>query len=230
MTASRKDTRQSGFTLLEMLVALVVLGFLVLGLAQGVRTGLALWAAQNRRMSETGELDSVARVEVMRGSGSTLYGSDAVGGVVNIITEPPPDTELRLRTAVGNFGINQQQAGLVWSDGFQCVRIHNLHGDSRQGMADASSLCAHLPERGGAKIGGVHGDCGRTFRAAVAFMRADAEVFFEGLRNAIRQFLCAHQHIAQSRKCRARARGSGGDLRIRCAYACRSGRATMVKS
>ena len=27
-------------------------------------------------------LDSVARVEVMRGSGSTLYGSDAVGGVV----------------------------------------------------------------------------------------------------------------------------------------------------
>ena len=57
-------------------------------------------------------LDSVARVEVMRGSGSSLYGSDAVGGVVNIITEPPPDTELRLRTAVGNFGINQQQASL----------------------------------------------------------------------------------------------------------------------
>ena len=34
-------------------------------------------------------LESVERVEVLRGSGSTLYGSDAVGGVVNIITEPP---------------------------------------------------------------------------------------------------------------------------------------------
>ena len=53
-------------------------------------------------------LDSVSRIEVMRGSGSTLYGSDAIGGVVNIITEPPPATEFRLRTAVGSDGINQQ--------------------------------------------------------------------------------------------------------------------------
>jgi iron complex outermembrane receptor protein len=34
-------------------------------------------------------LDAVARIEVLRGSGSTLYGSDAIGGVINIITEPP---------------------------------------------------------------------------------------------------------------------------------------------
>jgi len=57
-----KDPGQSGFTLLEILVALAVLGFLVLGLAQGVRTGLTLWAAQTRRVSETAELDAVARV------------------------------------------------------------------------------------------------------------------------------------------------------------------------
>src|SRR5947209_18728325 len=30
-------------------------------------------------------LDSVSRVEILRGSGSTIYGSDAVGGVINII-------------------------------------------------------------------------------------------------------------------------------------------------
>src|ERR1044071_921159 len=30
-------------------------------------------------------LDNVARIEILRGSGSTLYGSDAAGGVVNII-------------------------------------------------------------------------------------------------------------------------------------------------
>jgi iron complex outermembrane receptor protein len=57
-------------------------------------------------------LDSVSRIEVMRGSGSTMYGSDAVGGVVNIVTEPPEGTELRLRTAIGNYGINQQRASL----------------------------------------------------------------------------------------------------------------------
>src|SRR5579863_9100015 len=50
-------------------------------------------------------LDSVARVEVMLGSGSTMYGSDAGGGVINIITEPPGGMELRLRTAAGNYGI-----------------------------------------------------------------------------------------------------------------------------
>jgi iron complex outermembrane receptor protein len=55
-------------------------------------------------------LESADRVEVMRGSGSTLYGADAVGGVVNIITEPPQVTEFRLRTAFGSDGINQQRA------------------------------------------------------------------------------------------------------------------------
>jgi iron complex outermembrane receptor protein len=57
-------------------------------------------------------LESVERVEVMRGSGSALYGSDAVAGVVNIITSPPEVTEFRLRTAVGSDGINQQRASI----------------------------------------------------------------------------------------------------------------------
>jgi iron complex outermembrane recepter protein len=55
-------------------------------------------------------LDAVDRIEVLRGSGSTMYGSDAAGGVINIVTEPPEGTEVRLRTAFGNFGTNQQQA------------------------------------------------------------------------------------------------------------------------
>jgi general secretion pathway protein J len=57
-----RSGRQAGFTLLEMLVALVVLGLLVVGLTQGVRAGLTLWGAQTRRVGETGELDAVARV------------------------------------------------------------------------------------------------------------------------------------------------------------------------
>jgi general secretion pathway protein J len=53
--------RQSGFTLLELLVALVVLGLLMVGLTQGVRAGLTMWGAQTRRVGETGELDAGAR-------------------------------------------------------------------------------------------------------------------------------------------------------------------------
>jgi general secretion pathway protein J len=54
--------RQAGFTLLEILVALVVFGFLFVGLNQGTRTGFALWNSQNRRIGETEELDAIARV------------------------------------------------------------------------------------------------------------------------------------------------------------------------
>lgn len=57
----RAFARQGGFTLLEMVVVVTVLGFLVIGLTQGVRTGLTLWDAQSRRVGETAELDAAAR-------------------------------------------------------------------------------------------------------------------------------------------------------------------------
>ncbi len=55
-------------------------------------------------------LEALSRIEVLKGSGSTLYGSDAVGGVVNFITAEPESTEVRLRGALGNFGTNQERA------------------------------------------------------------------------------------------------------------------------
>jgi general secretion pathway protein J len=58
----RPASRQTGFTLLELLVALAVLGFLMVGLTQGVRAGLALWDAQARRLGEITELDATARI------------------------------------------------------------------------------------------------------------------------------------------------------------------------
>src|SRR5450432_1702670 len=61
-------------------------------------------------------LEAVTRVEVLRGSGSTMYGSDAVGGVINVITEPPPGYEFRVRTAVGNQGINQQRSSAAFGN------------------------------------------------------------------------------------------------------------------
>jgi len=54
--------RPAGFTLLEMLVVLVVLGFLMIGLSQGVRAGFSLWDAQTRRVGQTAELDAAARI------------------------------------------------------------------------------------------------------------------------------------------------------------------------
>ena len=55
-------------------------------------------------------LDMVGRLEVLKGTGSMFYGSDAVGGVVNVISRTPDALEVRLRGAFGNFGTNQQSA------------------------------------------------------------------------------------------------------------------------
>ncbi len=62
--------------------------------------------------------DAVGRVEILKGAGSAIYGSDAMGGVVKIITRPPESNELDLRAGIGNFGVNQQSAALttVWQD------------------------------------------------------------------------------------------------------------------
>ncbi len=54
------------------------------------------------------DVDSFSDVEVLHGAGSALYGSDAVGGAINFITHPPVATELRVRAAGGNFGVNQE--------------------------------------------------------------------------------------------------------------------------
>lgn len=62
-------------------------------------------------------LESVSRIEVMRGSGSSMYGSDAGGGVINIITEAPEGLDIRLRAAGGNFGTNQQRVSIAGAIG-----------------------------------------------------------------------------------------------------------------
>jgi iron complex outermembrane receptor protein len=60
-------------------------------------------------------LESLEQIEVLKGSGSTFYGSDAIGGVVNFITRKPEATEVRLRAAAGNFGVNQQRGTLSYA-------------------------------------------------------------------------------------------------------------------
>ena len=53
--------RSTGFTLLEVLVALVVFGLLMAGLSQGVRVGLRAWSMQARQSTQWSDLDAVDR-------------------------------------------------------------------------------------------------------------------------------------------------------------------------
>ncbi len=62
-------------------------------------------------------LDAITQIQVLHGSGSTQYGSDAVTGVVNLIAAPPETPELTLRTSAGNFGRNEQSGSAAASFG-----------------------------------------------------------------------------------------------------------------
>jgi vitamin B12 transporter len=53
-------------------------------------------------------LAALGSVNVLHGAGSTLYGSDAIGGVVDFMTWEPDADTLRLRAGAGSFGENEQ--------------------------------------------------------------------------------------------------------------------------
>lgn len=49
-------------------------------------------------------MDNIERVEVLRGSAATMYGSGAKGGVINIITRKPTEAKTVIDISRGNFG------------------------------------------------------------------------------------------------------------------------------
>lgn len=68
-------------------------------LIDGVRINSATSAQAN---IQNLSLSDVERIEVVKGPMSVLYGSDAIGGVINIITRNPAKTQTTLTTNVGN--------------------------------------------------------------------------------------------------------------------------------
>jgi len=58
-------------------------------------------------------LDQVERIEIVRGAGSVLYGDNAVGGVVNIITKRPEKTfSAQVGVEAGSYGYNKEKASV----------------------------------------------------------------------------------------------------------------------
>jgi outer membrane cobalamin receptor len=53
-------------------------------------------------------LEAMSGIDILHGAGSTLYGSDALGGVVDFLTAVPSGTSLALRSGMGSFGENEE--------------------------------------------------------------------------------------------------------------------------
>ncbi len=62
--------------------------------------------------------DEIERIEVLRGSASALYGADAMGGVINIITRSPnKDPYTRVASSFGRFGTEEYSLTHRWKPG-----------------------------------------------------------------------------------------------------------------
>ena len=61
------------------------------------------------------DTSNIERIEVLRGSQSTLWGSDAIGGVVNIFTKSAEDNSVNILSETGSFGLKKinSEFGLV---------------------------------------------------------------------------------------------------------------------
>jgi general secretion pathway protein J len=58
----RHDRSQSGFTLLELLIAITILGLILVALTNGVRFAGQAWETQTKRIARQGDLDAVQNV------------------------------------------------------------------------------------------------------------------------------------------------------------------------
>ncbi|MDD8015581.1 MAG: TonB-dependent receptor plug domain-containing protein, partial [Acidobacteriota bacterium] len=97
------------------------------------------------------DLDQVERIEVLRGPQSTLFGSDALGGVVNIITrkgEGRPKASLSLSS--GSMNTSTGRLGVAGSSGRASYSL-GLAAIGSDGISAANSALPGNSERDGYK-------------------------------------------------------------------------------
>ncbi|MBZ0199227.1 MAG: TonB-dependent receptor plug domain-containing protein, partial [Ignavibacteriaceae bacterium] len=91
-------------------------------LIDGIRVNNSTYRSGPSQYFNTIDAASIERVEVVYGPGSVLYGSDALGGVINIITKNPGSTNSSFSSSTmfssSNNGIGQNLfAQTNWSSG-----------------------------------------------------------------------------------------------------------------
>ena len=96
-------------------------------------------------------VDQIQRIEILKGAQSTLYGSDAVAGVINIITRKGSDVPARLYGGLsyGTQHTLRAHTGLNGSLGASSYNISFVHNETR-GISEAKDTMGtqHFPTNG----------------------------------------------------------------------------------
>lgn len=89
------------------------------------------WKGGGMHMGQSGAnmdnlpaVDSIERIEIVRGPASALYGSDAVGGVINIITRKSSGPSTRYTAEAGSWGLRRYKLTTEDSSGDISFRLN----------------------------------------------------------------------------------------------------------
>jgi vitamin B12 transporter len=96
-------------------------------------------------------LAQIERVEILRGPASALYGSDAIGGVIQIFTRPAVEgTKVTADASVGSFNTREANAGVSTQSGpvSASLRAGVLKSDGFNAIHNPNNL-AFNPDRDG---------------------------------------------------------------------------------
>jgi iron complex outermembrane receptor protein len=137
--------------------------------------------------------NSVDRVEVIKGPASLTYGSDAIGGVVNLISPPPVPEGTIAGSVQGIYGTNQgllngsfrlqgNQNGLVWG-----TVVSAKEGKNYQNQHDGRVYGTNYKEKDARVMVGLNKSWGTSYLNASVF--DDEQSIPDGSRDSLtRQF------------------------------------------
>lgn len=125
-----------------------MVGNRILLLINGIRMNNSTYRLGPNQYLNQIDIDQVERIEVVRGAGSVLYGSDAFGGVINVITRSAPNPKdgaefsgsarVRFGTAnasgVGRAEVVGARGPLAILGGFSQSQFGDLHAGGSRGL------------------------------------------------------------------------------------------------
>ena len=125
-----------------------MVGNRVLIMVNGIRLNNATYRYGPNQYLNSIDIHQVERIEVVRGAGSVLYGSDALAGVINVITKQAPDarhgsefgayTHVRFGSADSSGAGRIETSGHVgkvgFLGGFTKEQFGDLHGGIGRGL------------------------------------------------------------------------------------------------
>lgn len=144
----------------------------------------------NSLMSASNLLLDVGRIEVMRGPQGTLWGSNALGGAINVVTNQPDGTrQFHLTSEFGTDGYRMGEAILGGNilpdtlDGRLAVRFGHQDGDIRSLYTDDLGKRDVVAFRGGLRFTGIDKT---TITLTASYLRDEGNAPFYLLRNTPR--------------------------------------------